>query len=285
MPRADDPAINRRRLSTDLRRARDKSGLTQHQAAEALEWSVSKIIRIEKGTVGLSVTDLRAMLQEYRVEDPEQVASLEQAARHSKGQSWWVDYRDVIGPKFALYLGYEGAATVIRAFHPIYFPGFLQTTDYTMALMEPEGSPDRARRTAELRTARQERLFEEPDGPETYFIVDEAAIHRQIGGPPVMRQQLRYVRGLMARDRVRVRVLPFTAGAHFSTIGSFALLSFADDEDLVNVEAMTGTLASRDDRELIANYQECFEFLDQKALSDQETAEMIDRALEALGTS
>ncbi len=285
MSRADDPAINRRRLSAELRRARDKSGLTQHQAADALEWSVSKIIRIEKGTVGLSVTDLRALLQEYGVDDPERVSSLTEAARRSKGQSWWAEYKEVIDPKFALYLGYEGAAKTIRAFHPIHFPGFLQTTDYTLALMEPDGKPEVARRIAELRAARQRRLFDEMGGPETYFILDEAAIRRRIGDPTVMRRQLEHVRERMAQDRVRLRVLPFTAGAHYSTAGSFTLLSFEDDEDLVNVESLTGILASRDDLELIAAYQECFEHLDTRALSDAATAELIDRALEDLGTS
>jgi transcriptional regulator with XRE-family HTH domain len=285
MPRADDPTLNRRRLRIELRRAREKTGLTQHEAADALEWSVSKIIRIEKGTVGLSVTDLRAMLRQYGMEDPELTATLENAARGSKGQPWWTQFRDVVEPPFDLYLSYEGAATSIRTFHPIYFPGFLQSTDYVMALATPVVSPERARRVAELRAARQERLFDDPDGPQTHFIVDEAAVRRLIGGPAVMRQQLRFVREVAQSDRVRMQILPFTVGAHFSIVGSFALLGFEDDEDLVNVESMSGSLSSRDDHELIARYQECFEELTEKALSDQATLDLIDQVVEDLGTS
>ncbi|MDT0268158.1 helix-turn-helix transcriptional regulator [Streptomyces sp. DSM 44915] len=285
MSRADDPTLNRRRLRVELRRARERAGLTQHEAAGALEWSISKIIRIEKGTVGLSVTDLRAMVRQYAVADAELVAALEEAARGSKGQPWWTQFRDIVQPPFDLYLSYEGSATSIRAFHPIYFPGFLQTTDYVVALALPVVSPERARRAAELRAARQERLFETEDGPQTHFIVDEAAIRRMIGGPALMRQQLRYVRELATRDRVRLQILPFTAGVHASVDGSFALLGFEDDDDLVNVESLGGTLASRDDYELIARYQECFEDLTERALSDEATLALIDQTLEGLGTN
>lgn len=283
MPRADDPTLNRRRLRKELRRVREKTGLTQHEAADALEWSVSKIIRIEKGTVGLSVTDLRAMLRQYGMADKELTAQLENAARGSKGQPWWTQFRDVVNPPFDLYLSYEGAATSIRAFHPIFFPGSLQATDYVMALTDPTASPEYARRTAELRAARQERLFDDDDGPQTHFIVDEAAVRRLIGGPSVMRQQFRFVKELAQRDGTRLQVLPFSAGAHFSIMGSFALLGFEEDEDLVNVEALSGLQASRDDHELIARYQECFEELAEKALSEAATLDLIDQAMADLG--
>lgn len=88
MPRPVDSSPNRRRPRIELRKAREKAQLTQREAAEALEWSLSKIIRIEAGAVSLSVTDLRALLQRYDVTDPQLVTELEEAARGSKGQRW-----------------------------------------------------------------------------------------------------------------------------------------------------------------------------------------------------
>jgi transcriptional regulator with XRE-family HTH domain len=279
-----DPSLMRRRLRIELRKAREKAELTQRDAAEALEWSLSKIIRIEAGTVSLSVTDLRALLQEYGVTDSQLVAELEEAARGSKGQSWWTDFSDVLTPSFTQYLGYESAASSVRTYHPIIFPGFLQTEDYAEALLAPLASPERARRVVELRSARQERLFEGDNSPEMTFVVDEAALRRRIGEPAVMRHQLQHIKTIMELPAVTLQVLPFGAGAHYSTLGSFVLLGFKDDDDLLWVDG-AGQLAIRDDHELIARYQECFATLTDIALGDDAAVALIDEAARDFVTS
>lgn len=57
------------RLQAELRNARKRAGLTQKQVAAAMDWSVSKMRRIETGIVGISVIDLRALLACYKVND------------------------------------------------------------------------------------------------------------------------------------------------------------------------------------------------------------------------
>ncbi|MEU9340848.1 helix-turn-helix transcriptional regulator [Streptomyces sp. NPDC048278] len=285
MPRPLDPSLNRRRLRIELRSAREKAELTQREAAEALEWSLSKIIRIEAGTVSLSVTDLRALLERYGVTDPQLVSELQEAARGSKGQSWWTPFSDVLNQSFTQYLGYESAADSVRTYHPIVFPGFLQTEDYAEALLAPQAPPERIRRVVELRTARQDRLFEGDESPEMMFVVDEAALRRRIGEPAVMRHQLQHIKTLMEHPRVTLQVLPFGAGAHYATLGSFVLLGFKDDDDLLWVEHSAGQLAIRDDHELVARYQECFALLTDMALSDDDAVALIDDAARDFGTS
>jgi transcriptional regulator with XRE-family HTH domain len=275
MPTAVDPSLNRRKLRLALKAARDKRGLTQRDAADALEWSLSKLIRIEAGTVSLSVTDLRAMLREYEVVDGELVAELEEAARGSKGQSWWSEYNDVIGQTYAQYLGYESAANTIRGYHPSLIPGHVQTSDYVTALFDA-GQPDhKARQRIDLRMARQERIFHE-NGPQVEMIVDEAALRRQVGGPATMRGQLSFLKELVNEGRATLRALPFTSGAHDSMDSSFFLLGFRDDEDVLYVAGPGGTLTNRDDRELVARYQECFEDLRSKALAEEATIALFD---------
>ncbi|WP_210575609.1 helix-turn-helix transcriptional regulator [Streptomyces sp. GESEQ-4] len=285
MPRPVDPSLNRRRLRIDLRQAREKAGLTQREAAEALEWSLSKIIRIEAGTVSLSVTDLRALLQQYGVTDPQLVAELEEAARGSKGQSWWTEFSDVLNPSFTQYLGYESAANSVRTYHPIVVPGFLQTEDYAEALLAPYAPQERIRRVVELRTARQDRLFEGDDSPELSFVVDEAALRRRIGAPAVMRHQLQHIKNVMELPRVTLQVLPFSAGGHYGTLGSFVLLGFKGDDDLLWVEHSAGQLAIRDDHELVARYQECFATISDIALKGGDAVALIDEAARDFGTS
>ncbi|MET9818487.1 MULTISPECIES: helix-turn-helix transcriptional regulator [unclassified Streptomyces] len=274
-----DPSLNRRKLRLALKAARDKRGLTQRQAADVLEWSLSKLIRIEAGTVSLSVTDLRAMLLEYGVDDPELVAELEEAARGSKGQAWWSEYNNVISQPFAQYLGYESAANAIRGYHPSLIPGHLQISDYVTALFEAGQSDARAQQRIDLRIARQERVLHE-DGPEVEMVIDEAALRRQVGGPATMRRQLLFLKELIDGQRAALRALPFTAGAHDSLDSSFFLLGFRDDEDVLYVAGPGGTLTNRDDRELVARYQECFEDLRGKALTEDETVALLDELIE-----
>ncbi|TCR24236.1 helix-turn-helix transcriptional regulator [Streptomyces sp. BK205] len=279
MPSAVDPSLNRRKLRLALKAARDKRGLTQREAAEQLEWSLSKLIRIEAGTVSLSVTDLRAMLGEYEVEDPIIVAELEEAARGSKGQSWWSEYNDVISQPFAQYLGYEAAANSIRGYHPSLIPGHLQTADYITAVFDASNPDSKNRLRIDLRMARQDRILQD-DGPKVEMVLDESALRRQVGGPAVMRRQLAFLKSLLTDGRVSLQALPFTAGAHDSLDSSFFLLGFRDDDDVLYMEGIGGSLTNRDDTELVARYQECFEDLRNKALSESDTIELFDELIE-----
>ncbi|MEV6023370.1 helix-turn-helix transcriptional regulator [Streptomyces sp. NPDC052036] len=283
MARDIDPSLNRRRLRIGLRKAREGAGLTQREAADALEWSLSKLIRLEAGTVSLSVTDLRALLQLYAVTDPPLVAELEGAARGSKGPSWWAPYNDMVRPQFAQYLGYESAATSIRFYHPSVVCSLLQIEDYTLAQLAPRENGELARRSAELRTTRQERIFDGDGGPDVHIVLDEAVVRRVIGGPGVMRRQLDHLKTMSRHPRVSLRLLPFTAGAHYSMGASFTLLGFTDGDDLLYLEGATGSVANRDDLGLTARYQECFEDISTKAYDGDRMIELIDAVRESLG--
>ncbi|MGV9244220.1 helix-turn-helix domain-containing protein [Streptomyces sp. NPDC003710] len=285
MARDIDPSLNRRRLRLELRRAREDAGLTQREAADALEWSLSKLIRLEAGTVSLSVTDLRALLQLYAVTDPGLVAELEDAARGSKGPSWWAPYNDMVRPQFAQFLGYEGAATSIRFYHPSVVCSLLQIEDYTLAQLAPRENGDLARRSAELRATRQERIFDGDSGPDVQIVLDEAVVRRVIGGPGVMRRQLEHLKTMSRHPRVTLRLLPFTAGAHYSMGASFTLLGFTDGDDLLYLEGATGSVANREDLGLTARYQECFEDISTKAYEGDRMVELIDAVKESLGNS
>jgi transcriptional regulator with XRE-family HTH domain len=278
MARATDPSLNRRRLRIELRKAREDAGLSQRTAAEAVEWSLSKLMRIEAGTVGISVTDLRALLQQYDVTDPALTEELVTAARRSKGQPWWNRYADVVTPHFGQYLGYEAAATSLRTYHPVIIPGLLQTSDYATAILADRVPESRARMIVDLRMERQENLLESDadDAPEMSFIVDEAALHRWIGGPKVMARQLQHLREMAAHPKVELLVLPYTAGAHFALTRTYLLLGFKDDDDALYMENQAGSLVSRDEHDLIVRYQEAFEASRSASYAGDEAVGFID---------
>jgi transcriptional regulator with XRE-family HTH domain len=281
MPTHQEPSFYRRRVREALRKAREGAGLTQREAARELDWSMSKLVRIEAGSVGVSITDLRAMLALYSFENDDQVNELVEMARASKERPWFSKYEKVLSPAFAQYLGYESSASVIRGFQPLTIPGLLQTDDYARAVVEAS-RVDQVDERVELRTTRQE-LLERTDRPEIYYVLDEAALHRNVGGVAVMRSQLRHLRDLAMEPRLSVRIVPFSAGAHASMKGSFTILEFADwDEDVLYLETAGGSVTSREDQKLIADYRENFELLTEMALEDQASVALIEEQINKL---
>ena len=114
MAAADSPTMQRGRLRAELRRARRDAGLTQEQVADAMEWSLSKVIRIEGGTVSVSITDLRALLGRYQITDPDEIDSLVKLARAARERSWANEYKEIISPQYLSYIEYENASSIIK---------------------------------------------------------------------------------------------------------------------------------------------------------------------------
>lgn len=284
MASQDDPGVYRRRLRVELRKAREAVRMTQRQAAEALEWSLSKMIRIEAGINSVSVTDLRAMLQLYKVTDDRVIDSLTSAARVGRAPAWWSRYRDAVSPQFAQYLGDEGSASSIQVFHPHLIPGLLQTEDYARELLSAYTPNELVRRLVEMRMERQDMLFEQADPPDLEFVFGEEALYRMIGGPHVMEKQLRRLLDANSRQTTSVKIVPFRAGAHPGLKGPFILLGFTDSgDDLLFVEGASGDLVTRDDKEMVVQSIEHFELLRRLALPDEDARNLLDDLIGKLG--
>lgn len=266
------PAVQRRRLRTELRRAREKAGLTRDQVTAALEMSMSKVVRIEAGTVGVSATDLRALLGLYQVEDPDQVNSLLALARGGRDKPVQSQYGDAASPRLLEYIELEAAASSTRHFQPLMVPGLLQTREYARVILEQLNwgrgvSEELIEARIDVRMKRQE-LLERDDGRELHYVLDEAVIRRVVGGPQVMRRQLDRLSELAARDHITVEVLPFGAGAYPALNGSFVILGFpgAADADVLYQEGPEGDEMSSDNPELIQRYRDIFADLRRRSL-------------------
>ncbi len=284
MPRHDDPNLYRRRLRDALRTAREAQHLTQRQAADALDWSMSKLVRIEAGTVNLSTTDLKALLQLYAVADEVQVGNLLEIARNTRRSPWYSKYQEVIGAAFAEFLGYERSASTIKAFTQLIIPGLVQTDDYARAILEIR-RVTRIDERVELRMERQE-LLDQEDCPEILYVIDEAALHRQVGGAATMRRQLRRLKEAMGHPKISIEIIPFSAGAHPSMSSSFTVLEFADwDEDVLYQETTQGSVTTRENQDQVAEYIERFDLLRAMSLGGQDAIDLIDHLLDILTTS
>ncbi|MEU7975206.1 helix-turn-helix transcriptional regulator [Micromonospora sp. NPDC049089] len=274
-----DPAVQRRRLRSELRRLRTHRQLTQKEVAERVGWSPSKLIRIETGQVGLSPSDLKALLNEYNVSDSETISSLAAMAKEGRRQQWG-RYRDVLNPDFLTYLRSESSAVTIRQAEPQVIPGLLQTEEYARAVIQGVGGTDLSThavdRQVEVRMKRQE-IFDRPNPPEMFFIIDESAMRRPAGDADAMRRQLRHLRKIATLDHVHVRVVLLDSGIHPGLRGSFVLLEFPEpeDDDILFLESSQTSLVTKDDTEAIDRYHKDFAHLETIAASEDETARLI----------
>jgi transcriptional regulator with XRE-family HTH domain len=279
-----DPAALRRRLRTELRRAREEASKTQRDVADALYWSPSKVIRIESGQVAVSVTDLKALLDLYGVDDRSKIDELVGMARQSRKQPW-SQYRDVVTQEMATYYGYEASASIVRQFEVLFVPGLLQTEGYARAMLTGTFEEDEKTisRRIEARLERQELLNRE-DARELFFIVDEGAVRHVVGGPRVMAEQLERIVELGRRPDITFRIVPFTLGAHVGFQGPFVLLEFpqADDADVVYLEGRE-TASFRDDDAKTSQYLNYFFDLESKALEEDESLELMRKVIGELG--
>jgi transcriptional regulator with XRE-family HTH domain len=277
----ETPEVKRRRLKAALRRERETTGLTQGQVADALDWSVSKIIRIETGAVGLSGTDLRALMDLYKITDEKRQTELLELARGSRKQSW-SEYGDVYSTAARRLFGYEASAKVIYKYEPTFIPGLLQTEEYARALLVGEGhSEQETERMVRGRLERQELLDQDPR-PQLEFVLGEATVSRLVGGQRVMLHQLEHLKALAARPGITLQVLPFEIGAHPRMGEAFTILEFADDDldDVLYLESTGRESVSQEAPEVIADYRKDFVELQKRATSGKEFTTVIDKITE-----
>jgi len=276
-----------RRLRAFLRQTREECGFTQRDVANEMDWSLSKLIRIETGAVSVSTTDLRALLGHYGVVDPDRVAELVEMAKAARQRSWWYRYRNQITTEFKVLLGYESSATVIRNFEPLLVPGLLQTEEYASEVLRILEVPHAdIQDMVDLRAERQERLVR-PDGPMLHFIVDENVMHRLVGSPALMRAQIRRMRELAQGPNITLRVIPFSAGLYSRARVAYQLLEFPEieDEDVLFIENASGDIvireSSQEDPPPVSprSYLETFWGIEQLASRDL-TPAILDAALE-----
>jgi transcriptional regulator with XRE-family HTH domain len=278
------PLVHRRRLRTELRRVRIGADLTQEQVAKAMDWSLSKIIRIETGAVGVSTNDLRALLALYKVHDPERIDELVELARASRQGSWSSKYRGSFSSQFLQFVEYEEAASVVRTYDPLLVPGLFQTEEYADAvirrLADPDTAADLIQTRMEIRLTRQQ-LLEQASPPTLMCVIDEAAIQRLIGERNIARSQIRRLISLATRPNITIEVVPFSAGLHRGMLEAFWVLEFPDPEDsnVLFVETSRDIIVSHDEAGEISGYLETFEELKSISLGSDGTLAYLDDLL------
>ncbi len=274
------PTVRQRELGKRLRELRGQHDLTVEDVAEKLLCSATKISRLETGARRPSLRDVRDLCSIYGV-DESTSAEFMRLAKGAREQGWWTQYEDL---RLDPLIGLEQDATAITCYSMYYVPALLQTAEYARAIIRaiaPKMDLEILHQRVEARMRRQQ-LLDGADSPRYRVLLDEALLHRPVGGPELMADQLDKVLEAARHHKATVQVIPYAAGAHAASDGYFILLEF-DDQNLspvVFLEGLTG-IHFRERKDEIARYREAIEYLRDSALSTQDSLSLISKASES----
>ena len=290
MGAVESPAVARRRLRFALRRAREAKGLTQGEVAKRLDWSLSKVNRIESGEVTISSTDLQAMLRLFDITDTDKIAQLTADARASRRRGWWDEpaYRQRLTPPTMQLLQFETEASAIRVFQPTLIPGVLQTPAYAQYVVNFYSEDlDEATRQArlEIRMRRHEQVFDRPDPPDYFLMLDESVLFREMGGPQVMSEQLRQLLVHISKPHITVRVVPMADAVTLTMLGQFTIFDLGDEENAVLYHESIIQDEIIHSSDLIGFHRQHFDQKWDQALDEEASARLIDARAAAMLSS
>lgn len=282
------PVVRQRRLAAELRRLRERMGLTGDEVAKQLSWSASKLSRFELGRSVPKPADLARLLDRYGVA-ADRRAELLALADEATGKGWWEAYSDVLPDELMSLIGMEAEARSSWIWHVELIPGLLQTKEYAREVYRgfqriAHVPPANMERRLEARLARQQVLTRDPPF-ELSVVLDESALRRKMADDAVMHSQLMRLMEVAELPNLDLRVMPLER-LHPIVSDSFILLRFGEAHDtrlpdVVYTERLSSNLVFEDENETYL-YQVAFEYLVDAALSPQETTDLISRTADQL---
>ncbi|WP_460750403.1 helix-turn-helix domain-containing protein [Nocardiopsis oceani] len=273
-------------LGHQLRKHRERCGITREAAGEKIRASASKISRMELGRVGFKTRDIEDLLRMYGVTDRKLLKQFRDLASESNKPGWWKEYGDALHKWFIRYVGFEEAADHIRIYESQFVPGLLQTEEYAREIISGGVETDLV--TEQRIKARLQRQKNLEHGKRMWIILDEAAVRRPIGGKEkgkeIMRGQLSHLIHLCETfENITLQIVPFEVGAHAAEAGSFTLLRYSAFElsDILYLEQLTdGEIVDRPG--VVEAYTKAMTRLSVSAATPDETLSMLKGMLKDL---
>ncbi|MBM9621757.1 helix-turn-helix transcriptional regulator [Streptomyces zhihengii] len=248
----------------ELRRQREAHGLKQSQLGDIIFCTGSLVGQIET-TKRVPTRDFSERVDAALGTDG-MFSRLVGLVLRSQLPHWFQPYAEM-----------EATAAYISTYQAQLVYGLLQTEAYARAVLAT-GMPDDLEGLLAARMERQ-RILEREQPPLACVVLDEAVLHRPIGGRGVMREQLARLLEFSAHRWMRIQVLPYTAGEHPALAGAFTLLRFDDHADIFYTEDMiAGHMTANPETFKEASLH--YAHLQASALSVRDSAALIARVLE-----
>ncbi|MFJ2832978.1 helix-turn-helix domain-containing protein [Streptomyces sp. NPDC087263] len=270
------PTGRQLRLGAELRKLRERAGLTSTEAAQLLGIKQNQVSNMEAGRHGVSPDRLRTIACHYDCSDKPLVEALT-ALAPDRRRGWWEEYREILPTGMLDLAELEHHATRLRTAVTVHIPGLFQTTEYAREIFRqavPELPPPDVEHRVSFRVKRQAILFRDPPTPQQ-VIVHEAALRMKFGGPRVTRDQLKYLLDLNEREHIAIHVIPFDASIF---PGSGQSIYYAEGPvpqlDTVNLDQSHGPVFLDADAQL-NKYRVLLDRMEAAALSPEESQDFI----------
>ncbi|MFE4691590.1 helix-turn-helix domain-containing protein [Streptomyces sp. NPDC056749] len=271
-----NPTGRQLRLGCELRKLRERAGLTATQAGQLLGVKQNQISNMEAGRVGVSPERVRTLAGHYRYADTEVVAALcDMTADRTRG--WWEEYREILPSPLLDLAESEHHAARLRTAVTVHIPGLLQTPEHAREIFRqdaPELSPPDIEHRVSYRIKRQAVLFRSAPTAQ-HVVIHEAALRMQFGGTEVTRRQLEHLVEMSTLDHVVLQVLPFSAGAFAGSGQSIYYVHGAVPQlDSVNLDQSHGPVFLDEETQL-QKYRVLLSRIEAIALSPEKSRDFI----------
>ncbi|WP_432131664.1 helix-turn-helix domain-containing protein [Streptomyces tendae] len=278
-----NPTGRQLRLGSELRKLRERAGLTSTQASQLLGVKQNQISNTEAGRMGVSAERIRTLACHYECSDRDLVDAL-CAMTTERKRGWWEQYREILPGALLDLAEVEHHAVRLRTAITAHIPGLLQTTDHARELFHhvvPDLAPPDIEHRVSFRIKRQTVIYR--DSPTPYLaLIHEAALLMQFGGPSIARRQLQHLVDMSERDNVTIRVIPFSAGG-FPGSGQSIFYSAGPVQqlDTVHLDQSHGPVFL-DAAAQLDKYRILLDRTEAKALTPTDSRDLIHRAIQRL---
>lgn len=260
-----NPTYRQRRFGVELRRLRERGGLSSGEAAALLGMKQPQLSNVEAGKTGLSRDRVELLARTSGAISHTCVDALAELGQRT-GKGWWSDYRQLLGAAHLDLAELEDAACLMRTYEPMFVPGLLQTRAYAEAIhrggYRPASEEEREAQV-EFRVRRQ-RVLTGERAPRLHAVVHEAALGASFDDREVMRGQLLHLIEMARLPHVTIQILPFHGTIAFGT-GFVMIEPEAPELSTVIVSHIEQSLYL-DGADTVAKYAEWFARLTEVAL-------------------
>ncbi|MFC9330925.1 helix-turn-helix domain-containing protein [Kitasatospora sp. NPDC057015] len=278
MPPRINPSARHERLGSELRKLREKAGLTARAAANLIGSDQAQMSNLEAGRVGASAERIRRLAFHYACDDTALIDALVAMAT-DRTRGWWEEYRDILSRGFLDLAEAEFHAVAVRSVRIAEIPGFMQTEAHARAVFSYY-VPGMLSADLEAKVAfRVQRRVLLQHTADVRAVIHEAALRMNVGGTAVAREQLTLLLELSERPNVEIRVIPFSASEFAGASGSMYYLAGPVPQlDTLHFDSpVRGTFM--DAEALLSQHRRLFSKVQSSAHSPQESRDFIARVL------
>ncbi|MEU3753343.1 helix-turn-helix transcriptional regulator [Streptomyces olivoreticuli] len=277
------PTARRLRLGAELRRLRERAGLSATEASRVLGTSQAQISNVEVARFGVSAERIRSWARHYDCSDEGLIEGLVSMAGERK-RGWWEEYREILASSLLDLAELEHHAVSIRTAYTAHIPGLLQTADHAREVFRngvSELSPPEVEHRVAYRIRRQTILYGNSPTP-FRAIVHEAALRMKFGGSEVTRRQLEHMLDMSERDHITILVIPFDAGAYPGSGQSICYVHGPVPQlDTVQLDQSHGSVMLDAEAQL-AKYQMLLDRMERSALKEGESRDFVREIAQSL---